>query len=340
MRFMNRQDLELTITHTSNLTLEDIYQPVADDLAVVKRLFLAEMKDDEPLVAQLCKYISQYHGKMLRPGLLVLSGALMGQLNDAHRQLAAVIEMLHVATLVHDDILDNAKLRRKSATVRELWGDQASLLLGDLILARAFDLCNRAGNLHCSKLISQAANTICRGELLQCRLRGQWQISQEQYLQIIEQKTACLYQLCCHLGAHLSGANRIQTEHLAQYGRHLGMAFQIIDDLLDIAGKENTLGKTLGKDLQQAKSTLPIIHFLAQAEPQSKDRFWKLLNQQDGQNHSAIIQLLEDTGSLDYSSQQAQQFVDRAVACLSNLPDNACRKSLEQIAHFILDRVC
>lgn len=337
---MNRQDLQLTITRADKVTLQDIYRPVTDDLAVVKRLFLAEMEDDEPLVAQLCDYISQYHGKMLRPGLLVLSGAMMGQLNDAHRQLATVIEMLHVATLVHDDILDNAKLRRKSATVRELWGDQASLLLGDLILARAFDLCNRVGNLHCSKLISQAANVICRGELLQCRLRGQWQISQQQYLQIIERKTACLYQLCCHLGAYLSGANPVQIEHLAQYGRCLGMAFQIIDDLLDIAGKENTLGKTLGKDLQQGKSTLPIIHFLAQGEPETKDRFWRLLDHQEGQNHSAITQMLEQAGSLDYCRQQAQQFVDRAVVCLNDLPNNACRKSLEQIAYFILDRVC
>jgi len=336
---MNRQDLDSPAV-SSKATLQNIYEPIASDLEAVKRIFLEELHSDDPAVNQLCQYINRYHGKMLRPALLILAGRATGKVTDAHRRLAAAIEMLHVATLIHDDVLDGAQLRRKSQTVCQRWGNQVSVLLGDLVLAKVFDLCNRVGKLPCLCMISQTAQIICQGELIQSCLRDQWQISEQRYLQIIEMKTASLYQLCCRLGAYLSGGQEPHMEHLAEYGRNLGLAFQIIDDLLDISGRESDVGKTLGTDLQQRKPTLPVIHFLQQADQQARQQFREALQQHSPQTNGAIMQLLESTGSLAYCRQQARHLTDVAVTCVRPLPQSHARDALEQVAWFIADTPC
>lgn len=328
-------------------SLAEICAAVSKPLAAVEAQLRRHTRLEHPDLTELSSHVDRYHGKMLRPMLLLLAGDAVGTLGARHINLATVVELVHLATLVHDDVLDNGEVRRNMPTVRRLWGNEASVLLGDHLLAEAFDLCNRTGDLEASCAISQVAKEVCQGELVQCLRRGDWTMQQQDYMEIIELKTAKLYHLCCYLGGHLSGGSEDETEALSQYGRLLGCAFQITDDLLDILGHENLTGKTLGSDLSQAKATLPVIHCLQNGDADTKERLSRLLVRRDESaarpvdvHVDEVCSVLDHSGSLEYARNEARSFADRAKRCLEILPACAARDAMALLADFVVDRSC
>lgn len=327
--------------------LAGICQIISDPLDQVRRLLAEQIALPDPELQELADHIRRYQGKMLRPVLLLLSGQAVGRIGPEHINLATVVELLHQATLVHDDVLDGAQLRRKLPTVSRLWGNETSVLLGDYLLSQAFNLCNATGDLAASKEISSTAGGICRGELLQCLRRQEWQIGETEYLRIIDLKTASLYRLCCHLGGHLAEASEKQLDALAEYGRLLGCAFQIADDLIDLLGEEELAGKSLGSDLAQGKPTLPIIHCIQQADHQMNVRLLELLGScakaqtdLDRSQIDEILTLLQQTGSIEYTRTKALELADRAKDQLDLLPAGQARDAMSAVADFVVERSC
>src|SRR5690349_9559945 len=219
---------------------------IAPQLAAVDQLFIAELKSEIASVNSLVKHVSRFRGKMLRPTLLLLAGKACGELIDAHVTLATVVEMVHMATLVHDDVLDEAELRRKGATINHLRGNEAAVLLGDYLISHSYHLCSSLDSQLASRTIAHTTNQVCEGELLQIDNRNNLELSEETYVRIITLKTATLVATCCGLGARLAGANDKQIRLLETFGLSLGIAFQIQDDILDVVGDPNIVGKTLG----------------------------------------------------------------------------------------------
>src|SRR5436309_10405081 len=252
------------------MTLALVNETIKKELAAVEQLFTDELATDLTCVNNLIRHVSRFRGKMLRPTLVLLSGKACGELTDAHTVLATVVEMVHMATLVHDDVLDEAELRRKGATINHLRGNEAAVLLGDYLISHSYHLCSSLDSQLASRTIARTTNQVCEGELLQIDNRNNLELSEETYLQIISRKTASLCATCCYLGATFSGASEAQVAALETYGRSLGIAFQIQDDILDIVGDAGTVGKTLGIDIEQQKVTLPVIHFLRTAPPEHR----------------------------------------------------------------------
>src|SRR3954454_25330228 len=253
---------------------------VAPQLAVVEKRFLAELNSEIACVNTLVKHVSRFRGKMLRPTLVLLTGAACGELSDAHTVLATVVEMVHMATLVHDDVLDEAELRRKGATINHLRGNEAAVLLGDYLISHSFHLCSSLDSQFASRIIGRTTNQVCEGELLQIHHRNNLDLDEETYFQIISRKTASLCATCCLLGAKYAGASEVRMSQLELFGLSLGTAFQIQDDILDLIGDPTTVGKTLGLDLEKGKLTLPIIHYLRTAPTEKRERVRSILETQ------------------------------------------------------------
>src|SRR6266568_4164137 len=241
------------------------FAPIQSDLEEVERLLAETISSRQSGLSPLISHLEHYRGKRLRPALLLLVARACGRVTPAHHVLGAVVEMIHTATLVHDDVLDEAAVRRHAATINAGWGNQTSILLGDYLFTHAFHLASTVDARAC-RLIGEATNRVCEGELHQTVQRGNWTLTERDYLDIVEAKTAELTSCCARLGALYSGAEPEIVESLARYGRWLGIAFQIADDLLDLVGEEKATGKSLGTDVEQQKLTLPLIRLL-QHEP-------------------------------------------------------------------------
>src|SRR5439155_1539123 len=261
-----------------------------------------------------------YRGKRLRPMLLLLTAHACGIVNRAHHVLGAVVEMIHTATLVHDDVLDAADLRRHTATVNARWGNQTSILLGDYLFTHAFHLTSTLGDARACELIGAATNRVCEGELLQICERGNLGLTEKDYFDIVDGKTAELTSCCCRLGALYAGASHHVVERLACYGRWLGVAFQIVDDLLDLVGDEQCTGKSLGTDVNQQKLTLPLIRLLDRANDDLSPRLRQLLCSPGNHKREALRPYLMESGALLYARRQAEEFAARARKELDCLP--------------------
>jgi len=246
--------------------LASLLAPIEQELASVSQRLQAELRHPDPFIDELAQHSFRLGGKRLRPALLLLTAQAVGEVNDSHRVLAAVVEMIHTATLVHDDVLDEAEIRRHEATINARWNNQTSVLLGDYLFTHAFYLASTLETTYGCRAIGRATNIVCEGELKQTVASGDFELSRETYFQIIESKTAELCACCCRLGSHYSGASGQTTKRLESYGRHLGIAFQIADDLLDLEGEEQLTGKSLGTDLDNRKMTLPLIHLRDQLD--------------------------------------------------------------------------
>ncbi len=318
--------------------LDEIYAPVAQPLSIVRSRLTEILSDEIREISDMCEYVAQYRGKMLRPAILLLAGLACGKISERHIDFAIVIELLHLATLIHDDIIDEAQKRRSRCVVNQLWGNESSVLLGDYLLSQSFDLCNRTGDIASARKISQTAREICRGEMLQSLTKNNWRISEREYMQIIEMKTASLYQLCCNLGASIAEADKQQISLLEKYGRYLGLAFQITDDLLDITGEESKMGKAPGRDLAQGKATLPVICFMNKADEVSKKRFLRLLLQSED-NLPEIKTLLETNSCMVYTRDRVKQLVTLAKQQLEVFNDCQAKQSLMQISDFVARRL-
>lgn len=317
--------------------LQTLYAPVATELAQVEAIFRREMHHPHPYVDELVRYGCLLGGKRLRPALLLLTAKAAGRITSEHLTLATVVEMVHTATLVHDDVLDNAQMRRHLATVNARWDNEASVLLGDYLFTHAFHLAATIDSVLGCRLIGQATNIVCEGELRQKGTRGQFDLSEQEYLEVIEAKTAELTACSCRLGALFAGLPEEQVEELDLYGRELGIAFQIADDLLDLAGEEDATGKSLGTDLEKQKPTLPLIHTLREASPEDRRQLLDLLTSEQATPRT-LHPYLQRYGGLDYARARAQEFANQSRRRLACLPSSAAKEVLQTIAEFVVAR--
>ena len=316
----------------------DMFAPIAADLEATERILRDSLSSARPGVAELMKYLGNYRGKRLRPTLLLLTARACGRVDGSHHLLAAVVEMIHTATLVHDDVLDDAAMRRHVPTVNASWGNQASILLGDYLFTHAFHLTSTLGQVRACQIIGEATNRLCAGELHQVCQKGNLDLTEEDYFDIIDGKTAELTSCCCRLGALYAGMSEEVIEKLARYGRCLGLAFQIADDLLDIVGEERTAGKSLGTDLEQKKLTLPLIRLLQQTPAEDADMLRKLLARPGNHKRDLLAPRLEAAGALVYARERAEQFAEQAEEELECLPASACKTILQRITRQVVHR--
>jgi octaprenyl-diphosphate synthase len=314
-----------------------LFAPIASDLAAVERIFAETLASDRPQIARMLRHLEQYRGKRLRPMLLLLTAHACGRVTDAHHTLGAVVEMVHTATLVHDDVLDEASLRRHVPTVNAGWGNKASILLGDYLFTHAFHLSSSVGDARACELIGEATNRVCAGELQQTLERGNLHLTETEYFDIIDGKTAALTACCCRLGALYADAEAHVVERLANYGRLLGLAFQVADDMLDLLGQETTVGKTLGTDLEQLKLTLPLIHLFDCVPADEASRLKQQLRTGAAQR-SAVVTALERTNAVGYARRRAEAFAVEAADELDCLPPSECRDLLRTLTHWAVRR--
>jgi len=319
--------------------IEALWTPLAQELAMVETILNRELSAYHERFPELMNHLHAYQGKRLRPALLLLVARCCGRIVPVHYTLAAVIEMIHTATLIHDDVLDQAEQRRHHPTVHTRWGNRTAILLGDLLFTHAFHLAASVDQQAC-RLIGSATNRVCGGELLQWFERGHWYLSETEYLQIIDDKTAALTECAAQLGAIYAGASEEMVQAARLYGRSLGRAFQIVDDLLDLIGHEAMTGKTLGTDLAQGKATLPIIHALGQMSPAEADTFCQVLQSGSLGNHAHVLAVLQRYGSLDYTRRRAEETLHTARAALRAFSPSPDRDLLDTLALWSLQRPC
>jgi octaprenyl-diphosphate synthase len=322
----------------SRRSLSTLFALIAPELDAADRIFQAEIRSQFPFVQQLVDHCADLHGKRLRPALVLLSGRGFGRLGADHLVLAAVVEMIHTATLVHDDILDEAIIRRHAATVNAEWGNETAVLLGDYLFTHAFHLAASLDSTRACRFIGQATNKVCQGEIQQIHHRGNFELDENEYLAIIEGKTAALTAVCCRLGAESAGAPEPTVAALERYGRNLGVAFQIADDVLDICGEERVTGKSLGTDLEKKKMTLPVIRFLRLAEPATAAHVRRLLADAKPEARRRLRPYLESSGALDYAWQRAKQHVKAAIDSLESLADSDAKSALRGLAQYVVQR--
>jgi len=319
-------------------SLTDLYTPIHDELAVAERIFDEEIAGDLDFINVLCDTVRSYRGKMLRPAMLLLAGKATGELSNAHRTLAAVVEMVHMATLVHDDVLDEAAERRQRPTIASIAGNTAAVLLGDHLISHAFHLCSGLQSQIASRRIGAATNTVCEGELLQNHHRGDLGLTEKTYFEIIRRKTGALTAVSAELGGKFAGAGDGLVRSLHSYGMSSGVAFQIIDDVLDIVGDESRVGKTLNRDLSRGNLTLPVIHCLAHADRSTAAALRELVGTLRPGGTRPLRLLLEQTNSIDYAVETAQQAVEDAISQLGLVPQSDAKQCLVAMAEFIVAR--
>jgi len=289
-------------------------------------------------VNRLLKHVRGRSGKMIRPGLVLLAGGCCGKITDEHIRVAAIVEMIHNATLLHDDVIDEGQKRRGLPTINNLWGNEAAVLLGDFLLGRVFEMSAELGP-QVAKIIANVAVRVCEGELRQIIQRQNWQLSESEYIDVITEKSAVLFSSACHLGALSAQATGTQARSLAEFGMNAGIAFQITDDLLDIIGDESKTGKTLGRDADKHKLTLAVIHLLGAVGEREKGAVISSYLERKQYDKDALTEMLGRYGSLEYTHSRAQEFVDRAVEALGGLKESDAKDALIETAKFITSRV-
>ncbi|MCE5302057.1 MAG: polyprenyl synthetase family protein [Planctomycetaceae bacterium] len=318
--------------------LRALYAPVAQELQETEELLRRELSSDHPFVDQLVKHGFRLGGKRLRPALVLLSGLACGGLRPEHRTLAAMVELIHTATLIHDDVLDEATVRRHLDTINARWDNETSILLGDYLFAKAMCLAGSLEDPFAIRLISQTTQRVCKGELRQVEGRGDFGLTEDCYFDIIGGKTAALTSCCCEVGAYYAGASPETCRRLADYGRDLGIAFQIADDVLDLTGNETVVGKSLGTDLAKQKATLPLIRLLDAVDDPQRQQLVAILSRSDNHRQEALRPWFERYQAISYARQKAGRFSQQAVEQLSTLSATVALDSLRGLTDFVIAR--
>ena len=325
------------------LDLPAIQALAAADMAAVDTLIRRRLASDVVLINQVAEYIIGAGGKRLRPMLLLLAAAALGRRGDAGvgadaHQLAAVIEFIHTSTLLHDDVVDESDLRRGRSTANAVWGNAASVLVGDFLYSRSFQLMVELERLEVMRILADTTNTIAEGEVLQLLHVRNPDTDEAAYLRVIERKTAVLFAAATRLGALLAGADAATCDALHRYGMALGYAFQIADDVLDYASDAETLGKNLGDDLAEGKATLPLIHAMQHSDAATQAVLRGAIEQGDTDSLPQVLAAIEACGSLDYSRERALQYARDAEAALAGLDDNEFTAALRGLAQYSVSR--
>ena len=310
-----------------------------DDLNRVDSVINRAVDSEVVLISQIGQYIISAGGKRLRPILTILAGKALGYDQDPLYSLAAMVEFIHTSTLLHDDVVDESDLRRGRQTANNMFGNAAAVLVGDFLYTRAFQLMVASNNLRILEVMAEATNIIAEGEVLQLMNIGNIDVTEEEYLHVIEYKTAKLFQAAAQVGAILAGATDLQEQALKNYGTHLGTAFQIIDDVLDYAGDVTTIGKNLGDDLAEGKPTLPLIYLLNQGSPAVAADIRHALEHADRSYFDKIHQHVVNSDALTYCTMQAKKAVDAAINCLNELPANETTQAMRDLALASLARI-
>ena len=316
----------------------EMYDVLAEDMERVRELFSQELLSDWPLVNERIGQVGKFRGKMLRPCLVLLCGRSCGPVGHSHHVVAAVVEMIHMAALIHDDVLDQSQVRRRGATLNDLYGNETAVLAGDFLLSHAFGLCSQLRSQRLCSVIASTTNMVCEGEMMQVAHKEDWELREEEYLEIISRKTASLCGTCCRLGVECSAGSGELARAMDDYGGALGMAFQITDDLLDLVGSEPVVGKTLGRDFLQGKLTLPLIRARERLNGGSRRELLELLRRARAEDLDRIRDIVSDCGGLDSVYQTAQEYIERAVEKLTVLPGGTEREALEKMAGFVVER--
>ena len=313
--------------------------PVADDMAKVDALIARRLDSDVPLVREVAQYIVAAGGKRLRPALLLVACGAAGYRNtgNSHLELAAVVEFIHTATLLHDDVVDESPMRRGRSTANAAFGNAASVLVGDFLYSRAFQMMVEVDDMRVMQVLAEATNTIAGGEVLQLMGSHDPDVDEERYLDVIRRKTAKLFEAAARLGPVLAKKDALE-ESLATYGRHVGTAFQVIDDVLDYSGDAESIGKSLGDDLAEGKPTLPLIHAMRAGPAEHAAVVRNAIRDGGRQDFSAVLAAIRACGSLDYARRAAQREADAAIASLTPLPESEYKRSLLELASFSVTR--
>jgi octaprenyl-diphosphate synthase len=317
---------------------EAIKQLLAPDMAIVDQVIRERLHSEVVLVNQVSEYIVNSGGKRLRPALVILSARALGYPGNHHYSLAAVVEFIHTATLLHDDVVDESKLRRGRATASALFGNAASVLVGDFLYSRAFQMMVEVNDMRVMQTLADATNVIAEGEVLQLLNCHDANVDAANYLHVIHCKTAKLFEAAMRLGAILAGSAAATEQAVAAYGMHLGTAFQLADDVLDYSGDEHETGKNLGDDLAEGKPTLPLIYAIQHGNAGQARLVREVIENGDMSRFAEVLEVIKQTGALEYTLQQAQRESQAACAALSILPDSNYRQSLLQLADFAASR--
>jgi octaprenyl-diphosphate synthase len=320
--------------------LKSIYEPIQAEIDRFEATLERELAHENPFVTQLLKHSTKFQGKRVRPALLLHSAHILGgEVTDVHVQLSAVVEMLHTATLVHDDVLDEALIRRQVKTLNNVWGNEASILFGDYLFAKAYTLAAKIHNRDANLILAKTVEEMCVGELWQISTKFNFDMDEEQYCKVIYGKTGSLFATACRLGSVDSVAPAAQVDALANYGACFGTAFQIIDDCLDITGDESEMGKSLGTDLEKGKLTLPVIKLLRDLPAQERKKLQDLIVSRDGADKKSVVQkMIRERDILSYCTRRATEFVEDAKSGLRQLPDSLHVDALLSLADFVLER--
>jgi octaprenyl-diphosphate synthase len=319
-------------------TARAILAPVAEDLQRVDARIRARLHSDVPLVRQVAEHIIAGGGKRLRPALLLISAGALGYRGTAHHELAAVIEFIHTATLLHDDVVDESQLRRGQRTANAAFGNAASVLVGDFLYSRAFQMMVGVDDMRVMRVLADATNQIAEGEVLQLMNCHDPDVDEARYLDVVRRKTAKLFEAAARLGGILGGAGADQEEGLAAYGMHLGTAFQLVDDVLDYSGAAQETGKSLGDDLAEGKPTLPLIHVMQTGSAQERELVRRAIREGGRDDFAPVLAAICSTGALDYAREAARREIGIAVRAIDGMAPSVFRDSLLELAAFSVTR--
>ena len=320
------------------MKLEQLYNLIGPDMQAVDAVIRRRLHSDVALVRQVAEYIISAGGKRLRPALVLLCAGALGYQGTRHHELAAIVELIHTSTLLHDDVVDESDLRRGRETANALFGNAASVLVGDFLYSRTFQMMVEIGNMRVMQVLSSATNVIAEGEVLQLMNCHDADVDEARYLQVIRYKTAKLFEAASRLGAIIGGADAETEQRLADYGTHLGTAFQLIDDVLDYSGAEGETGKHLGDDLAEGKPTLPLIHVLTHGTRAQRDCVRSAIENGGRDDFPAVLTAIHATGALEHTKKQAKVEADRAAATINSLSASPYKDSLLKLSAFAVAR--
>ena len=320
------------------MSLALIQSSITEDMRAVDAVIRKSLHSEVVLINQVADYIINSGGKRLRPALVLLSAGVFGKIETRHHELAAVVEFIHTATLLHDDVVDESALRRGRATANTLFGNAASVLVGDFVYSRAFQMMVGVQNMRVMDILAEATNIIAEGEVLQLLNINDADISDDDYLRVFHYKTAKLFEAATRLGAVICQASNEDENAMAEYGMRLGTAFQLIDDVLDLSGNSEDIGKNLGDDIAEGKPTLPLLYAMRHGDAEQNQLIRNAIEQGGLEDFSAIIQAVEETGALDYVRNIAKQEAELACKAIQHLPSTPQHQALIQLAEFSVSR--
>jgi octaprenyl-diphosphate synthase len=323
-----------------SLTAREILDLVQTDLEKVERVIGLESVASVDAVTTIGRYLQASGGKRLRPILVLLSARLVGEINDAAVRMAAVVEMIHTATLVHDDVIDTARTRRGRPSTNAIWGNHTCVLSGDWLYMQAFQIALRERNFHVLDLLISLTQMMVEGELFQLERLRKIDITEADYMELVDRKTASLFSACARLGALTTGADEATETRLGEFAWNLGMAFQLVDDVLDFTSRESVLGKPVGNDLREGKVTLPLIYALADAPQSDKQLVETVLAEENYESvpFSQILRVIDERNGVARARERATSFIDKANAIIAEFPDSPYRRALAAVAELITER--